>query len=522
MSNMTIDDEQKLAELVASFYDDPYGFVMAIFPWGEPTLPDGSPNPLRKKKGPELWQKEELIALGEHIKNNNLLTQMDLEQIVWRSAIASGHGVGKSAYVAWIIHFLMSTRVDTRMVVTASTQFQLEDKTWPELSKWHNLALNKHWFVWSATAYSFAAYPQEKQKNYRATAATVSEQKTEAFAGLHNEGKTVCVIFDEASGIPGKIWEVSEGALTDGEGFFFGFGNPTRADGEFADCFDKHKRLYRTRNVDSREVSHTNKSALRTQIEKWGEDSDETKVRIKGLFPTQSFNGFISIDAVNDAVKRGVKDEDDEYWTDFIDYGAAKIMAVDVARFGDDETVIGMRQGRDFVSYKLRTFKGLSTTKIAQIVAQEADIHRPDAIVIESTGPGAGVIDTLRDRKYKVIEVHPGAPSAERMLYVNVRAEYWSKMRDWIYKEGVLPDDIELFRQLTTILYSLDRHEQRTQLEAKKDMKLRGLSSPDRADTLALTFAVNIARRDRNLDKSHYVGKARHMSKTEDNPLPTG
>lgn len=512
----TPEQEAELAVFIAGFYDDPYGFVMAVFPWGEPFIYDehGNPydNPLKNKTGPEPWQRDELIALGEHIRRNRDLADMGLEMEVWRSAIASGHGVGKSAFVAWVIYFLMSTRANTRGAVTASTQFQLEDKTWPELAKWHALALNKHWFVWSATSLSFVAYPEDQRKNYRATAATVSETNTEAFAGLHNEGRTVFVIFDEASGVAAKIWEVAEGALTDGEGFFFAFGNPTRPEGEFADCFDKHSHIYRTRHIDSREVSHTNKNALNDIIRKYGEDSDEVKVRIKGLFPSQSFNGFIAVDSVVDAMNRNVPFDPD----------AALIMAVDVARFGNDESIIGYRQGRDARERKFLRFRGLSTVKLAEIVAGEYNKHKPDALVIESTGPGAGVIDILRDKGYKVTEIHPGSAAIKFDHYVNKRAEYWDKMRQWIYDEGALPNEEgcnyakDLKEQLTTILYTLDRHEQRIKLEAKEDIKKRGLSSPDLADTLALTFAVTIARRDRNNSR---VAQRQKMSITEYDPL---
>ena len=325
-TGLSSEKEAELAEFIAQFYDDPYGFVMAVFPWGEPELADGSLNPLANKTGPEPWQRELLEDMGRHIKNNIILRELGLDMEVFRSAVASGHGIGKSAMVSWLIYFLMSTRVDTRGAVTASTQFQLEDKTWPELSKWHNLAINKHWFLWTATTFSFAAYPEDKRKNYRATAASVSETNTEAFAGLHNEGGTVFVLFDEASGVFKKIWEVADGALTDGEAFMFAFGNPTKPDGEFADCFDKHAHMYRTRHVDSREVSFTNKNALADILRKYGEDSDEAKVRVKGQFPSQSFNGFFAADMIQASVDR------EEYG----DPGAALIMAVDVARFGND------------------------------------------------------------------------------------------------------------------------------------------------------------------------------------------
>ena len=405
-TGLSNEKEAELAEFIAQFYDDPYGFVMAVFPWGEPELADGSLNPLANKTGPEPWQRELLEDMGRHIKNNVILRELGLDMEVFRSAVASGHGIGKSAMVSWLIYFLMSTRVDTRGAVTASTQFQLEDKTWPELSKWHNLAINKHWFLWTATTFSFAAYPEDKRKNYRATAASVSETNTEAFAGLHNEGGTVFVLFDEASGVFKKIWEVADGALTDGEAFMFAFGNPTKPDGEFADCFDKHAHLYRTRHVDSREVSFTNKNALADILRKYGEDSDEAKVRVKGQFPSQSFNGFFAADMIQASVDR------EEYG----DPGAALIMAVDVARFGNDKSVIGFRQGRNG-RFPILEFGKISTVQLVQIVAGEINAKRPDAVVIEGTGIGAGVIDQLRALGYKIIEVHPGAAATRHDLY---------------------------------------------------------------------------------------------------------
>lgn len=506
---LSIAKEQELATFIASFYADPYGFVLAAYPWGVPTLPDGSPNPLKDKDGPEDWQAEELIALGEHIKENILRVDMGLDMEVWKSAYATGHGVGKTAFVAWIIHFFMSTRRDTRGVTTASTQFQLEDKTWPELAKWTNLLINKHWFKWSATAFTFAAYPEEKQKNYRVAAATVSEHNTEAFAGLHNEGKSILVVFDEASGVKGKVWEVAEGALTDGEAFFFATGNPTQPEGEFADCFDKYSHLYRHRQIDSRDVRHTNKAALNATIAKYGIDSDEVKVRIRGMFPSQSYNGFISVDAINDAMTR------EEV---HVDRDAALIMAVDVAHYGGDESVVMFRQGHDARSRPMATFKGLNTLQLADRVAKMADIHRPDAIVIESIGPGIGVCDILIDRKYRVHRAYPGNNSRQLEHYHNLRAEWWAMLRDWMHELGAISDDKELYRQLSQIQYTLSKHTGKILIESKDDMKKRGLPSPDRADTLALTFAVRIARRDRNLDHGARR-EQRRLARTEYDPL---
>lgn len=498
--------ERELAEFIAGFYADPYGFVMAMFPWGEPTLPDGSFNPLHDKKGPEDWQRETLIDLGEHIKDNMALVDMGLDMQVYRIAVASGHGVGKSALVAWIIWFLMSTRVDTRMAVTASTQFQLEDKTWPELSKWKSLALNGHWFEWSATALSFAAYSDDKKKNYRATAATVSETNTEAFAGLHNEGKSVAVIFDEASGVLPKIWEVADGALTDGEAFFFAFGNPTKPEGNFADCFDKNKEFYRTRHVDSREVSFTNKNALNDIIRKYGEDSDEARVRVLGRFPSSSEEGFFVADCIDQSMRREVA----------YDPGAAIIMGVDGSRSPTgDKFRISYRQGRDARSEKSLVFPGMKTLEAVNVVAKEADRVRPDAIVIEGSGPTTGLIDVLKARGYPVYEVYPGAPSSNPEMFQNCRAEWMWDFREWMWNEGVLPEDVSLRTELLGIRFGYQKQTMKMFIESKQDMKSRGLPSPDETDSLMLTFAVRVARRDRN---RHHAGRKR-MSITELDPL---
>jgi hypothetical protein len=498
----SVDTEAELAKFIAQFAGDPYGFVMAVYPWGV------KGTSLERKKGPEPWQRDLLLRLGEHIRLNATLKALGCDYRVWRSAVASGHGVGKSALVAWIIHFMMSTRVDTRGVVTANTGNQLETKTWPELAKWHQLLLCKHWFRWTASSYTFAQYPEEKQKNYMVSAQTVSEQNTEAFAGLHNEGKAVFAIFDEASGITSNVWQVVDGAFTDGEGFFFCFGNPTRPDGEFADCFDKHKDVYTyLRHVDSREVSHTNKAALMDIILKNGADSDAARIRVYGQFPNQAFDGFISMSLYNDCVSREL----------IYDQAAPVIIGADVARYGDDATVFTVRQGNDARSHKQIVYRGLNNIQVADRLGELANRLKADAIVIESVGPGVGVIDIMRDRKYRVISVHPGAPASDHLVYANKRMEMWVKARDWMQEAGCLPEDPVLMKQMTRIKYGIERRTQRQIMEPKEDYKQRnGGESPDAADSFVLTFAVNIARKDRALSKG---ADNRHTAVTDYEPM---
>ena len=501
--------EKELAEVVASFYADPLGFVMFAYPWGEPLLPDGSANPLKDRTGPEPWQRKLLTELGAHIRTNIERETVGMEPLVWKSARASGHGVGKSALVVWVIHFLMATRPDTRGVVTANTAAQLASKTWPELAKWHKFFICSHWFKWEATKYYFAKYPDEQQKNYMVEAATVSEQNTEAFAGLHNAGKSLFVIFDEASGIIPKLWEVAQGAFTDAECFFLVFGNPTQPTGEFADCFGKNAEFYNLGRVDSREVSHTNKTHIMQLIKQYGEDSDEIKIRIRGEFPSQAYNGFISVDTVIEAKAREL----------VIDPGASLIMAVDVARYGDDEIVIGWRQGRDARSRKQLTFKNLSIVRTADVIMDCCSRETPDAIVIEGTGVGAGVIDILRARNYKVVEVSPGAKEPTMAHETNCRARLWRECRDWLVAGGCIYDDPILSEQLVGVQYGYD-DVGRTRMENKEDYKKRtGKGSPDRADNLVLTFGAKVARRDTNLTLRRSRDDKRNITISEYDPL---
>lgn len=493
-SRLSPKTEKELAQFIAGFRYNFYGLIMALFPWGQPTLPDGSSNPLRDAKGPELWQTKFLKALDAFMLENAYRKDLDLDYLVWRSAIASGHGIGKSALVAMLIICFMSTRADCRGVVTANTGDQLEGKTWPELGVWHELAINKHWFGRTATTFYFSQYPEEKRKNYGFVAQTVSPERSEAFAGLHNRDSAVVMIMDEASGIDAKVTEVAEGAMTDGEPFMFKFGNPTRPEGDFYDCFYKPEvaEMYYRDTVDSREVSFTNKMAINDILRKWGEDSDEAKVRVYGQFPTMAFDGFLSPAIVSEAMAR-------DLWED---PAQPFILGIDVARYGNDRTVFYPRKGRDARTLPVWEFKGLSTTDVAKKAADYIIQYKPDGVIIESTGPGAGVIDTLRSWGYKIHEVHPGANSAQPERYGRVRDEWWHALREWIYVGGCLREDKEIFNELTKILYHVDgKSETKTVLESKKLMKERLGFSPDKADALVLTFAAKIVKRDGTGDR---------------------
>ncbi len=254
---------------MAGFAGDPAGFVAYAFPWGEP-------GPLADRSGPDGWQQDLLEEVRDGLKTPG-------EAI--RHAVASGHGVGKSALVAWLTLWAMATHADTRGIVTANTESQLRTKTWPELSKWSRMCICRHWFKLTATA--LHAVQPGHERTWRIDAVSWSEKTTEAFAGLHNAGKRILVVFDEASALPDAVWETMEGALTD-EGteiLWFAFGNPTRNSGRFRECFGRFRHRWAARQVDSRTVAITNKEQIASWVADYGEDSDFVRVRVKGEFP---------------------------------------------------------------------------------------------------------------------------------------------------------------------------------------------------------------------------------------------
>lgn len=463
------DPRVALAADIGSLTHDPEGFAYYAFPWGRGELAGCD--------GPDTWQRGVLREIGEALRSGDTSAAAAVRQ-----AVASGHGIGKSALVAWIILWAMSTCPDTRGVVTANTEAQLKGKTWAELAKWHRLCLCGDWYDCTATA--LIAREPGHDKTWRMDMVPWSERNTEAFAGLHNQGRRVLLIFDEASAIPDIIWEVSEGALTDAdtEIIWCAFGNPTRNTGRFRECFGRFRHRWRTHQVDSRTAAMTNKTQIAEWIADYGEDSDFVKVRVRGVFPSAGERQFIPADLV--AAARG------RHLTDPMFVHAPRVMGVDVARHGDDSSVITKRQGL-YCAPQL-VYRDLSLTTLAGIVAREARDWRPDRIFVDGVGVGAGVVDILNDLGLPVTDAQAGAAALNPRKYRNRRAEMWAQMRDWL-RHGGIPDDPALADDLTGLEYGYTVGDA-LQLEKKEDMKKRGLASPDRADSLALTFYAPIFR----------------------------
>lgn len=480
---------QEMANDIFGFFDNPRAYVLYAFPWGAKGTPLED-FPL----GPDQWQLDEFEALALHIRDNINRKATGLEMIPYQSAIASGHGIGKSAFVAWIILWLMSTRRHARGVVTANTQIQLEGKTWAELAKWHNMAINKDWFKWTATKFYCLLEP-EGEKNWMFECVPWNEERTEAFAGLHNASSSAVMIFDEASAVPDKIWEVAEGAMTDGEPFWFTFGNPTRNTGRFRECFGKYRHRWRHRHIDSRAVRITNKTQINKLIEDHGLDSDLVKVRVRGMFPSAGDKQFISCDAVEAAQARDL----------VVDRGAPLIMGIDFSRGGSAMNVIRFRQGRDARSIKPVRWSSRDTTFTENKIAEMIDRHKPDGICGDGGGVGGPVIDRLKLRGYKVMEIQFGSVAEDSLRFANKRAEMWQRMKEDL-ANVCLDDDNQLRDDLIGPEYSFTARDQLL-LEGKEHMEARGQASPDDGDALALTYALRFNRKDMSTSAGRNRGR---------------
>ncbi len=466
----------EIADFVKTFYDDPLGFVRACFPWREP-------GQLEHHDGPDIWQTEFLQKLGEQVKARGFDGATAVPPI--RMAVSSGHGIGKSVLVAWLVCWIMSTRPHAQGTVTANTFTQLETKTWASIQRWMGLCLTAHWF----TVTTSRIYHTTNRASWFVSPASCKEENSEAFAGQHAADSTSFYIFDEASAISDKIFEVAEGGLTDGEPMTFMFGNPTRSNGTFHSAmFDADRSRWERVIVDSRNSRFSNKSLISEWAQDFGEDSDFFRVRVRGLPPNASDAQFIDQLRVTEAQKRQVIVLPDE----------PLVVGCDLAWGGGDDNVIRFRRGRDARSIPPIRIKGeftrdpsVLTNRLSDVLSQTYNGHRVSMLFLDSAGIAGPIGQRLQQAGFRnVVEVNFGADSPDTKCRYQ-RDYMWQRMKEWLLT-GAIDLDPQLEADLVGPGIRPD-NQQRVWLEDKKSMKARGLDSPDDADALALTFARTIA-----------------------------
>lgn len=473
------DYDYELAQDMGRFSKNPLGFVRYSFPWG---VKGG----VLEHKRIQPWQEKILRQLGAGL--------IDYKEAI-QLARAAGHDVGKSALVAWIVLWALATYEDTRGIVTANTDTQLRTKTWPEVTKWYHLFIAKHWFTCTATAI-YSVHP-EHERNWRFDAIPWDETNPEAFSGLHNQGRRIVVIFDEASAIHDKIWTATDGVMLDDdtEIIWLAFGNPTRNTGRFHDCFHGFRHRWSPEHISALDVDITNKA----QIEKWrvdyGYDSDFFRVRVRGMFPKAEPDTLIPIDWIELAIARNIPPEQ---------RSGPIVLAVDVARYGDDDSSICPRNGRQIMP--LQVVHGHSTMEVAGLAAQTALQLNAVEVHVDVIGLGAGTYDRLVERaddkkdpfKCNVVPINVSEKAMDEESYSNSRSEMWYAARESLNPNNpasmALPDDPVLAGDLSAVKTKPVDSRGRARIEPKEETKKRLGRSPDRGDSYAMVVYKSFAR----------------------------
>lgn len=500
-----VDQEAEIITQILALKDDPVGFAFYAYPWSRPGTP------FVDWHGPRDWQLKELEAIGEHVRRNRFAQDNGLPMEIWKSAYSSGRGPGKSALFGMIAHWQMSTRIGSTSIIAANTESQLRTRTFPEFSVWFGSAINAHWFTLETMRIVPAPWladlvrklPEEgglgvDPKYWYTIGQTWSEDNPNSFAGVHNP-YGLFLGFDEAAGIPSKIWEVSEGFFTENNPyrFWMAASQMRSRQGRFFELFNDPKvgLGWRLQTLSTRGMPGVDQAVVESQIERYGIDSDFVRVEIMGLPPRTSDDQFIAWDAVRAAQQNALVQ----------DYGEPLILGVDPAPRG--KTAWRFRQGRNARdccgSATFGHWLALDNVQIAAEVAKLNDKYNPDAICIDF-GMGTGVIDVLKRNsriRHKLHEVKFGAsPEIKDGEFATHAAELWGKVRDWLPGAMIERDGGEkgtLSFQLTNRGWKWSgREENKKILETKEDLQSRGVKSPDDADALACTFEVNPPRRD--------------------------
>lgn len=426
---------------------------------------------------PDAWQDEVLEAVAAR----------------QRVALKASKGPGKSTLMAWLALWYLATRPHPKVVATSITADNLKDGLWTEIAKWLGASpLLKASFSWQAERVTSKQYPETWWASARAWPKSGdASQQADTLAGLHADH--VMFLIDEAGGIPDAVVAAAEAGLANAddsagrEAKLVLAGNPTHLSGPLYRACTRERHLWWVKEIsgdpdDPNRAPRISVQWAREQIEKYGRDNPWVLVNVFGQFPPGQSNALLGVEEVAAASRRVVGEA--EYTQE------PKVLGVDVARQGDDRSVLFPRQGR--ASFRPKVFRNLDTMQLADAVVRFIDAWKPDATFIDLATFGAGVYDRVRQLGHPIIGVDFGGKPLDTR-YANRRAEMWHGMAEWVRLGGCIPDDAELLGELSSPTYGFDPHG-RLLLEKKAEVKQRIGKSPDLADGLALTFAAPVAR----------------------------
>ncbi|RPJ29568.1 MAG: hypothetical protein EHM33_00440 [Chloroflexi bacterium] len=440
-------------QTILRWRNDPVAFVEEVF---------GAADPVEI----ENWQKQALTAV---------VTED-------RLSIRSGHGVGKSAFLAWTIIWFMATRYPVKVAATAPSAHQLYDVLWSEVRYWLRRAIPAvaNQFIVKSDMIELVGGGSETF----AVARTSRKENPDALQGFHSPH--MLFIVDEASGVDDIIFEVAGGAMSTRSAKQILTGNPTNTKGYFARSQRPDSPFYKMK-VSCHDSTRVDPKYIESMREEYGEDSSVFKVRVLGEFPSQDDEVLIPLFLVESAVNREV----------FTAWNEKPVWGLDVARYGQDRSCLVERYPRAILREPV-IYKGLDTMELCGRVVKEyedaPEPRKPTTIYVDVIGLGAGVFDRLAELNLPVVAVNVSESPAFTLDNVfRLRDELWMTALRWFESRQVcVINHTPLIGELTSVRKSYTSSG-KMRLESKDDYKKRGNRSPDVADAFVLTFAYQSA-----------------------------
>ena len=422
-----------------------------------------------------VWRKDPAAfvqkVLGVEPTAQQKMVLADIAKPGAKISIKSGHGTGKSTIMAWCILWFLLCYPDAKVPCTAPSASQLKDVLWAEIGKWLAKipAQLKQLYDYTNDRISI------NDTGSFAAARTARKEQPEALQGFH--AKNIMFIIDEASGVPDAIFEVARGALSTPSARILMASNPTMLTGYFYDSHNRARDIWSRYTFSCLDSPLVSPNYAKEIAAEYGENSDVYKVRVIGEFPSAATNQLISLELVEAAQKR--------FYNEMQYNFAPKIIGVDVAWEGDDRSVIFLRQG--LMSRILWSGRNVNLMTLGGVIARYEDSEQADAVFIDKTGVGAGVLDYGRSLNRNWIGIGFGETALSETFFRR-RMEMWYNCKKWLEDGGQIPDNEELKRDLIAPSFSY-LPSGKMALEDKADTKRKLRASPDYADALVLTFA---------------------------------
>jgi hypothetical protein len=452
------------SSVIAEWRENPVKFVRDVF-----------------RAEPDDWQKDALIALGGDRNPQR------------RLSMKAATGVGKSSLLAWVGWHRLSCYVGNgehpKGAALSINKDNLQDNLWSELAKWQKKSdLLTERFTWTKTSIYANEHPETWFLSARSFAKDADQEAIgRALSGLHSQFPFI--LLDETGDMPEAIGRTAEQIFTGSpiDALILAAGNPTSTNGLLYAITKDDAWLTLTITSDPEDPKRSKRISIKfaqLQIDRYGRDNPWVMATILGQFPSVGFNQLLGVEDVEAAFNRHYTEDQYSF--------APMILGVDVARMGDDSSVIFPRQG--LVAFKPTVYRNVKSHELARFTADHADRLRADGVIIDGTGGyGSGVIDA-----YELLGRHAFdcqfSGAATNPKFFNKRAEIWWLLAEWVKGGGALPRIPGLMDELIAPTYSYKGD--KLILEPKDNIKARLGRSPDNGDAIAVTFSEPIQKND--------------------------